>query len=74
MILVVDFDVDIDNANIFGNIGTRLYIDCVFRCSQQMFLELCSTILSKKVQKVFKIVSVIPILFEMETSNSRHFL
>ena len=49
------FDVVIDNANITGNIG-RGKLACVFRYSQQMFLELFSTIFCGKVHRVFKIV------------------
>ena len=51
------FDVVVDNANITGNIG-RGKLACVFRYSQQMFLELFSTTFSNKVHRVFKIVEL----------------
>ena len=51
------FDIVIDNANIIGNLG-RGKLDCVFRYSQQMFLELFSTTFCNKVHRVFKIVEL----------------
>ena len=51
------FDVVIDNANIIGNLG-RGKLACVFRYSQQMFLELFSTIFCSKVHRVFKTVGL----------------
>ena len=51
------FDVVIDNANIIGNRG-RGKLACVFRYSQQIFLELFSTTFCNKVPRVFKLWDV----------------
>ena len=53
------FQVFIHDVNILGNI-IRVYVCCIFGCSQQVCLELFCTTFCNKIYYIIKVVCVIP--------------